>query len=229
MSWREYWNSDSPVYVNARHKAVHYRGIADGILAQIDSPGQHVLDYASGEALSADIVARACGHLYLSDGAPLVRQRITERFGRLPNLTVLSPEELDRIPDGSLDLVVISSLLQYLSRDDLSALLLRLREKLKTEGRLLIADVLPPGQSPFADAGALLRFAASNGFLFAALVGLVRTALSDYRKTRAALGLTHYSEEDLIGLLGRAGFLAVRHRPNLGHNQARMAFMAKQA
>jgi SAM-dependent methyltransferase len=227
MSWRDYWNSDTPIYVSQRHKQVHYASIAKGIAGLVPSPDARVLDYASGEALSADLVARGCRHLYLSDGAPLVRARIAAQHGGIGNITVLAPEELDRIGDASLDLVVVSSLLQYLSRAELEGVLGRIRPKLKADGRLLIADVLPPGLSPATDALALLRLGAANGFLAAAILGLVRTLFSDYRKTRAQLGLTHYSEAEIVELLAQGGFRAVRHHPNLGHNQARMAFMAR--
>ena len=227
MSWREYWNSDSPIYVNARHKAVHYEGIARGILPHIPGPQARVLDYASGEALSADLVSRACGFLYLSDGAELVRARIKERFANLDNIAVLAPEEMGQIADGSIDLVVVSSLLQYLTRGELKGVLATIRPKLKSDGRLLIADVLPPGLGPVTDASALLRFGMGHGFFLAAFAGLVRTVFSDYRKMRAQLGLTHYTEAELIGLLEGAGFSAARHRPNLGHNQARMAFLSR--
>jgi len=227
MSWREYWNSDSPVYVSDRHKALHYLAIARGIADLIASPDALVLDYASGEALSADVVARVCRHLYLSDGAPLVRRRIEERFGSLGNITVLAPEEMGKVPDDAIDLVVISSLLQYLSKAELSEVLRVLRPKLKRNGRLMIADVLPPKLSPVTDAVALLRFGARGGFFLATLAGLVRTLFSDYRTTRAELGLTHYAEEELIAVLATAGFRAERYHPNLGHNPARMAFMAR--
>ena len=50
--------------------------------------------------------------------------------------------------------------------------------------------------------------------------------LPEYRATRARLGLTHYTEAEMLAVLDRAGFDAVRHRPNLGHNQARIAFLA---
>lgn len=229
MSWREYWNGDTPIYVSERHKRVHYAGIARDIARLLPRPGSIVLDYGSGEALSADLLAASCGHLYLSDGAPLLRARMEQRFGSLANITVMAPEDMHRIADGSLDLVVMSSLLQYLSRAELEGILATLRPKLAAKGRLLIADVLPPGLGPLTDALALLRLGAANGFLVAAFIGLVRTAFSDYRKTRAKLGLTHYAEAELIALLAEAGFDAVRHRPNLGHNQARMAFVAKRS
>ena len=49
--------------------------------------------------------------------------------------------------------------------------------------------------SPATDAFALLNFAAAGGFLGAAIVGLVRTMLSDYRRLRSSVGLTRYAEQ----------------------------------
>ena len=65
-----------------------------------------------------------------------------------------------------------------------------------------------------------------HGFLIAALFGLVRTLFSRYRKLRTELGLSHYSEREMLGLLQAAGFSARRLERNFGHNQQRMAFAA---
>ena len=120
-------------------------------------------------------------------------------------------------------------MLQYLKRDELESLLDQWRTKLKPDGRLVLADVIPPGVSPLADAAALLSFAWRGGFLGAALAGLVRTAMSDYGRIRRELGFTMYEAADLVALLGRHGFAAERSRPNFGHNQSRMTFVAKPA
>ena len=53
----------SLIYVNARHRDVHYRKIADDLRALVSSPKAAVLDYGCGEATSADHLADACGHL----------------------------------------------------------------------------------------------------------------------------------------------------------------------
>src|SRR5919107_1537478 len=119
MNWREYWNQDTPIYVGERHKVLHYQLIASDVAALVPSPNAHVLDHGCGEALSAGRVAAKCERLYLCDGAPLVRERLTERFGANPKIAVLAPEEIDGLPDASLDLVVVNSLIQYLSLEEL--------------------------------------------------------------------------------------------------------------
>jgi ubiquinone/menaquinone biosynthesis C-methylase UbiE len=227
MSWREFWNADTPIYVNDRHKIVHYQRIASDIARLVPAPDAQIVDYGCGEALAAGQVAMGCGHLYLCDGAEIVRDRLRQRLAGVANVTILSPEEFDTVPDRSIDLIVVNSVVQYLSKEQLGACLAQWRRKLKPTGRLVVADVIPHGIGPLTDAAALLRFAAANGFLFAALAGLVRTFFSDYRRVRAALGLAHYSEAEFLKILRDAGLTAERMSWNFGHNAARMAFEAR--
>jgi SAM-dependent methyltransferase len=227
LSWRDYWNTETSIYVSARHKAVHDARVAADIARLLPKGSGVVLDHGCGEASAAGDIARRVERLLLCDGAPNVRARLQERYRGRPGFSVLAPEDIAReVADGSLDAVVANSLLQYLSREELGGLVDLWHRKLKPGGTLIIGDVIPPDLGALADARALLGFAVQGGFLFAALAGLVRTAFSDYRKLRAEVGLTTFSEAEFLALLDGAGFEPRRHRPNIGHNQARMTFIA---
>jgi SAM-dependent methyltransferase len=226
--WIAFWDSNHSIYVNDRHRDVHYRGIARDLRAYVPSTDAVVLDYGCGEALHADELSRVCGRLILCDAAPGVRAGLAERYADHPKIEVKSPEEVAALPDESIDLVSMVSVAQYLSEAELGALLQLFRRVLKPNGRLVIADIVPPDVSPVTDAAALLRFAKANGFLTAALAGLARTAVSDYRKLRTRLGLTHYTEAAMLGHLAAAGFAAQRQPGNVGHNPARMTFLARR-
>ena len=53
--WVKFYDfKHSVIYVNARHRDVHYHRIAEDIGAYVPSPTAHVLDYGCGEATSAD-------------------------------------------------------------------------------------------------------------------------------------------------------------------------------
>jgi SAM-dependent methyltransferase len=228
MGWREFWNSEHSIYVNARHKALHYDRIARDLAAYVPSPDAIVLDYGCGEALSAASLAEKCGTLYLYDAAPNVREKLRGRFASYRKIVVLSADGLDSIADGSLDVVIANSLLQYLKHREFEDLLDVWRRKLKPEGRLVLADVLPPDLDTVADVKALLDFAWRGGFLMAALAGLGRTFFSDYRRLRNEVGLTRYAPEDLFTLLSAHGFAGEQSASNVGHNQLRMTFVARK-
>jgi SAM-dependent methyltransferase len=230
--WRTFWDGEHAIYVDRRHKDVHYKAIADGILAHLAevpaSAEAVVLDYACGEALEATRVADHCRRLVLCDGAPSVVAKLAEAHAGNPKVAACLPEDLDSaLPDGTADLIVVCSLIQYLSRADFEALLDRFRAKLKPGGRLVVADVISPDAGMVPDVLALLRNGARHGFFVSALVGLVATAVSPYRKIRGELGLTTYAEAEFLSLLKAHGFAAHRHQPNLGLAQHRMTFVAK--
>lgn len=227
MSWREYWESDSSVYVSERHKHVHYALLAGQLQALVRSPRARVLDYGCGEALVAGRLAEACGELLLLDGAQSVRARLAKRFAAEPKIRILAPDDLDREPDRSIDLIILNSVLQYVPRPEAETLMAKLAAKLAAAGELVVGDVVPAAVGPVQDVAALLRFARENGFLGAAVTGLARAAMTGYAARRSRLGLTHYDEPELIAMLGRAGLATERLPRNLGHNQARMAFVAR--
>ena len=210
-----------------RHKVLHYWLIANDIAAMIPSPDAMVLEHGCGEALSANRVAARCAHLYLCDAAPLVRERREQRFKNELRISVIAPEDVEGLPRQSLDLIVVNSLVQYLTLDEFRHLLGIWRAKLKPDGRLILADVIPPNVSPLTDAKALLSFAWQGGFLVQAALGLARTVFSDYRKVRGELGLAQYDQSEMIELLADTGFSAERRKLNMGHNQARMTFIAR--
>ena len=226
-SWLAFWDRPHCIYVSARHKDVHYRLIAGEIAALVPGPQARVLDYGSGEALHADLVAAQAGELLLCEGASGVRAGLAGRFAAIAKIRVVAPDEVERLPAHSLDLIVLHSVAQYLSANEAEALLELFHRLTKPGGVLVVGDVIPPHISAATDAMALIRFAAANGFLAAALGGIARTLMSDHMRLRARLGLTRYDQSKMLQELAAAGFTAQRAARNIGHNQARMTFIAR--
>ena len=88
----------SSIWVCDRHRSLHGRLVADGIIDFIQSPFAIVLDYGCGEALSADRVAARCGKLILCDAAASVRSVLLKRYTGHGNVKVIAPEDVQAIP-----------------------------------------------------------------------------------------------------------------------------------
>jgi len=220
----------SLIYVNARHRDVHYRKIADDICALVPKPSAAVLDYGCGEATSADRLAAACGHLSMVEAAPNVRAMLAARHAGNGKISVLTPEQTSALPARSLDLIVLHSVAQYLSEPELDGLLATFRTLLKPDGMLIVGDIVPPRLASAAAAWSLLRCGAGNGFFIAAVLGLIRIAVSDYLRLKSKVGLSHYQEAAMLEKLKAAGYSATTRAPrNIGHNQWRMTFLARPA
>jgi len=227
--WIDYYDSTHTIYASRLHRDLHFQIIAKDIIGYISSPEAVVLDYACGEALSAARVADACAKLYLAEPAPGVRGRLIARFAPNTRIRVRSLDDLRKMDEKSVDLAVMNSVAQYMTPSELDAAFAVVRRLLKPGGRLVLGDILRPEVGMGRDVLTLLRFAATHGFLKDALIGLVSTALSDYRQLRARVGLHRYSEAEMIEKLKVAGFTASRALTNIGHNPWRMTFVARHA
>ena len=162
MAWIDFYDSAPSIYVSDAHRQAHFNLIADDIIGYIASPEATVLDYSCGEAMSANRVAAKCSRLILAEPAPSVRARLADRFAAVPNIEALSPDDLTALPDASLDLIVMISVAQYMTPDELDAAFAQIRRLLKPEGRFMLGDILDPKVGMGGDVLALGRETAIN-------------------------------------------------------------------
>jgi SAM-dependent methyltransferase len=228
MDWISFYDfKHSVIYVNGRHRDVHYETIAKDIRALVPSPDAIVMDYGCGEATSAALVAAACGHLTLVEAAPNVRAALRERFAANPKMSVMNPDEAAATPAGSVDMIVLHSVAQYLTGAELDAMMATFRRLLKPSGIFVLGDIVPPQMASVWAALSLLKFGAANGFFWAAVGGLIRILVSDYFTLKKTHGLSHYTEAEILAKLKSAGFASQRAAHNIGHNQHRMTFLSR--
>ena len=230
MDWISFYDfKHSVIYVNGRHRDVHYETIAMDIRALVPSPAAVVMDYGCGEATSAALVADACKHLTLVEAAPNVRAALRERFASNPKMSVMTPDEAAAQPAGSVDMIVLHSVAQYLTAAELDAMMATFKRLLKPAGTFVLGDIVPPQLASVWAALSLLRFGAANGFFWAAVGGLIRILLSDYFTLKKSHGLSHYTKADMLAKLRAAGYAPRSAAHNIGHNQHRMTFVSTPA
>lgn len=228
--WADFWSGDHPIYVNARHVAVHYDRIATDLAGLLkDRTRPTVVDWGCGDAYGAASLAKACGELLLYDAVGAVQKRIASRFAREAGIRVLDDEAWRLLPAGSVDVIVMNSVAQYLSQAELGNVLDGFRTRLRQDGVVYLADIIPPDAGMIPDIVSLLATGARHGFFLAACVGLGRTWFSRYRQIRNQAGFSTYDERGIEALVAAHGFRATRLPANVGFNQQRMTFRLSPA
>lgn len=225
--WIDFWDRPNAIYAGRRNLEAHFDCIMQDLMPHLPEGGT-VLDFGCGEALGAERMAARCGRVLLFDGAPSVRTRLKERFGTDPRITVLDEDSLAAVPPGSVDLIVVVSVLQYIGKGDLPGLVARWRDLLSPRGRLLVADVVVTGTPMLQDVRSQLGFAARHGFLVAALAGIVKMALSDYRQIRQQEGFSTYTPDELRAVLEAAGLTVERLARNIGPTAHRFSLVGRR-
>jgi SAM-dependent methyltransferase len=225
VSWLEYWNQETSLYVNERHRHLHYDLVTRDVLAHLPARKHRVVDYGCGDTPTAARLAAACDHLLLCDAAPRVRAHLRARYAGQANITVITPQQFDALEAHSIAMIIVNSVVQYLSKPQFNDLIEQARQKLAPGGVLLLADIVPRRVGFLRDTLELIKFAAGNGFLLPVLFGLARSYFSPYRKIRQSFGFLQFEEAEILQLLREKGFKARRQGRNIGHNAARMTFL----
>ena len=156
-----------------------------------------MLDYGCGEALSADRVAEPVSRLILCEPAPNVRVMLGARFAGNDKIAVRKPEDVAMMPAGSMDVIVMHSVTQYLRARELDALLKMFRRLLKPGGLLVLGDVIPHKLSALDGCAGAAPIRPAGGVFLGGLRGLIRTYFSDYWRLRKSLGLARYDAAEI--------------------------------
>lgn len=114
------------------------------VLQEVElGPGDRVLDYGCGPGTYVPHVAERVGetgHVYALDLHPLAVRRVQElaRKRRLGNVETIQSDCRSRLPDGSVDVVLLYDIFHMLSEPD--AVLAELHRVLKAQGTLSLLD-----------------------------------------------------------------------------------------
>jgi ubiquinone/menaquinone biosynthesis C-methylase UbiE len=228
-SWYEYWNRPNGIFVSESHKRAHYQRIFSNVRPFLPrGSGSSVLDWGCGEASAAERMASECERIYLYDPADVVCTRLRQRYETHPRITILDAEQLKRLPSECLDLILINSVIQYLSRAELVAALLDLRRLLKPEGRVLIGDVIAPSTALWQHVMVFLNFAYRSGFIVSGIIGLVRTFLPSYNSVKRRHGFSRYSEAEILGIFELCKLHGNRLPRNIAVSPIRSSYIASK-
>jgi|CXWL01.1.fsa_nt_gi ubiquinone/menaquinone biosynthesis C-methylase UbiE len=230
ISWKEFWNTKNTVYFSERHIVVSYKALEADVQTLLPKKRPLTfLDYGCGEARMAKDLSQNGVTVLLHDAVPRVHQQLQQTFSKNTLVRVLSESEMESLPVQSVEVILVHSVLQYLSKEQFINLLIRFHTILTRGGVLYLGDIVSPKTSTLQDVYSLLRAGIRYGFLLDVLFGLVRTFFSNYRAVRSKNGFTTYTEEEVVMLLGQYGFTAERLPKNIGISTHRMLIRAVKA
>jgi SAM-dependent methyltransferase len=229
-SWLDFWNAPNAIYVSRRHQQAHYAKVLSGIRRFMPAGGVAViLDWGCGDALAANDLAQTCRTLLLYDRADSTRRRLLSHYADSAKIRVLDDPELDAVSPASVDLIIVNSVVQYLDRRQFGDALQLFHRLLKSDGMLLLGDIIAPDTPLIAHVTTFLGFAWQNGFFVAAIIGLARNFVSPYRKLRRDAGYACYTQTQMLGLLGDNGFVGERLASNIAVSQLRSSYLARKS
>ena len=229
-AWIEYWNRPNGAFVNESHKRAYYERVFSNVRPLLPrGSGTSMLDWGCGDAFAAEWIAAECERVYLYDPAELVRSRLRQRYEAHTRIMVVDAHQLKELPSESLDLILINSVIQYLSQQELIAALLDLRYLLKADGRFLVGDVIAPGTALWQHVLVFLTFAYHSGFTASAIVGLIHKFLPSYNSLRRTHGLSKYSEMELLRVFELCKLDGQRLSKNIAVSPIRSSYIATKS
>ncbi|QEL15296.1 class I SAM-dependent methyltransferase [Limnoglobus roseus] len=169
-----------------------------------------LLDYGCGFGHVAGLLAPHVGEVRVWDAAPAMCDRAAANLSQFPNVRPWDETERD------FNLILVNSVVQYLSPGELTRNLRRWEQLLAVGGRLILSDVSEPGHSVLSDMWSLFRFSVRRGYFLSAVWNTLAERRR-YNATAQSCPLYHPAKADLELFAAAAG-LTVRYLPhNLTH------------
>lgn len=219
-SWSEYWESMEDRQAVFRIEARDYaRRVRALLQPQVT---MRVLDFGCGFGHTARELAPFLGSVAVWDGSSRVRQQAAQRLRDIPNIEFVDLSEPDTsIPTASYDLILVHSVVQYMSEAEFRQWLARWERMLKPGGRLVLSDLIDPAASGLkAEVATYLSFAARNGFFWNALLAGIRE-VGSYSKARESRPLLTFTREKMVAIASESKWSVEWLPENLSYRDSR--------
>ena len=116
-SWISFWNNHD-IYSQLRpdFKYKFAKLIFKRLLILFDNRTNiNILDFGCGDATMANWIVKAGHNLYLYDVSKYHLTKAQEKFSNERNITLVDPDSYKSITNQSIDIVIVSSVTQYLT------------------------------------------------------------------------------------------------------------------
>jgi len=193
--WTAYWEGLGGTDAFFREQAKDY--VANLECAIALNPTTHVLDFGCGFGFVAKMLAPKVGKVFLWDTSVNMRRRARLNLADHHNIGFVDLSEPQTIArELNFDLIIVNSVVQYMSLEQFAACLVMWRTMLAAGGRIVVSDLIPPDYNSVSDFVDLLKFSIRRNVVGSALLQAIRD-LGRYWMMRRSCPLARTSVEDL--------------------------------
>lgn len=217
--WSAYWerlDSRQPIFAAEADDYVS-RLCGAGLVGESD----RVLDFGCGFGMVAERLAPRVAELGVWDAAANMRSRTLARLGDTPNVLFvdLSAGRLDdRVP--AFDVVLVNSVVQYMTEADVVDWLTKWRDMTGPGGRIIVSDIIRPDYAFLPDLMAFIKVCFRKGILLDSLVGGMRE-IGKYGSLKASKPLLRIAEDTVRSFETRTGLAVEILDENLTYHRGR--------
>jgi SAM-dependent methyltransferase len=193
--WTAYWEGLAGTQSFFREQAKEYVANLESAIAL--NRNARVLDFGCGFGFVAKMLAPNVGRVFLWDASDNMRRRARLNLADHHNIRFVDLSEPQTIArELNFDLIIVNSVVQYMSLEQFAACLVMWRTMLATGGRIVVSDLIPPDYNSVSDLVDLLKFSIRRNVLGSALLQAIRD-LGRYWMMRRSYPLARIGVEEL--------------------------------
>ena len=219
-NWIDYWSSETQFACDL-HKVMGYQAVFEDLRPYVKD-SDIVLDFGCGEALFAEKLSQHCRQLFLYDKAQSILDKLS--FAESSNIHVIQSYNVLK----SLDLVLISSVSQYLTKSEFKKTLQELLPLMSENGQIIISDVIPFKNSIPREAIDLMMLAFKYKFLTKAILKMIKSYFGNYYRLRKKNPLTKYDYNSFKEMMHSPDLEIRLEKFNIGLNNNRLTFSMRK-
>lgn len=173
-----------------------------------------VLDYGCGFGQIALRIAPYVGSIVVWDEAENMRTIAARNLANCTNARLWNGE------DGHFDYILVNSVVQYLSAEELQSKLIDWSGRLSENGRIVLSDLSEPDHSTIGDLTSLLLFSLRRGYCLRAFRNTLAER-SRYAKAARSRPMFRPTKLQIEQIAAAAGFTTCYLSRNLTHFRSR--------